>query len=581
MLKSTYSENCICARRSLSTIWTEVAVLIGSAFILSLAFPGFIFPEGLGFIAFFALIPVFAVIDNTSWKLTPFYGFLFGFTFYLFFNYWLKTFHALAIILVPVIKGAEMLLMFPCLKAASKWFGKRLGHWVQALIWVAYAYMSQSWFAGYPYGTICYALYKYHILIQVADLTGIWFIIFMMIAPQAYLGSWLQGVYDSRKMGMQPEKLTRRAAGSKASLIVYAVLFLFWVVYGIVSFSYWGKQESDMTWRIAAIQHNADSWKGGYTTYKRNFNNLRKMSLEALTKNPDMIIWSETAFVPSVSWHTNYPNPDSPETAELVKEFVEFGKSLPVPLVTGNPEGVLDSDDGSAYDDDGNWKRKDYNTVILFDDGAIKETYRKQQLVPFTEHFPYQKQMPWLYNLLLANDYNWWEKGTESVVFETTQGVKFSTPICYEDVFGKLCADFVKNGADILLNMTNDSWSGCTEAELQHAAIGVFRSVENRRTTVRSTNSGISCMINPQGKIIDPMDPFRMYWHIYDVEVYTQSSHGTTVYTQYNDYLALICKTAAFVLLALGGAWYFIGYVQSGSTRTSAWLKKRLMPRQK
>ncbi|MFA6935511.1 MAG: apolipoprotein N-acyltransferase, partial [Sphaerochaetaceae bacterium] len=178
MLKSTYSENCICARRSLSTIWTEVAVLIGSAFILSLAFPGFIFPEGLGFIAFFALIPVFAVIDNTSWKLTPFYGFLFGFTFYLFFNYWLKTFHALAIILVPVIKGAEMLLMFPCLKAASKWFGKRLGHWVQALIWVAYAYMSQSWFAGYPYGTICYALYKYYILIQVADLTGIWFIIF-------------------------------------------------------------------------------------------------------------------------------------------------------------------------------------------------------------------------------------------------------------------------------------------------------------------------------------------------------------------------------------------------------------------
>ena len=70
-----------------------------------MAFPGFVTNRGFGFIAFFALIPLFAVIRNTTWKLVPVYGFFFGFVFYLFFNYWLKTFHPLAILLVPIIKG--------------------------------------------------------------------------------------------------------------------------------------------------------------------------------------------------------------------------------------------------------------------------------------------------------------------------------------------------------------------------------------------------------------------------------------------------------------------------------------------
>ena len=64
------------------------------------------------------------------------------------------------------------------------------------------------------------------------------------------------------------------------------------------------------------------------------------MSLEVLGSDPDIILWSETAFVPSVAWHESYPS--DPATSALVEEFVSFGKSLPIPLVTGNPEGVID-----------------------------------------------------------------------------------------------------------------------------------------------------------------------------------------------------------------------------------------------
>lgn len=552
-MKLVVQQDISIRKRNLKTVGLEVAVLIASAFIYSLAFPGLLTENGIGFLALVALIPVFAVIRNAPVGACAAYGFLFGFVFYLFFNYWLATFHALAIILVPFIKAVEMLMCFLALKLCDKWF-KRYGYLAQAVCWVAYAYLSQSWFAGYPYGTIAYALYRYRVMIQIADFSGIWLITFMMILPQSFLGSWFCDWYNSYRKA----SLWAQVKKEKFPLIAYGVLVVFSLVYGIITLSFWNNQTPDITWRIAAVQHNADSWKGGYTTYKRNFNNLRKMTYEALLEDPDMVIWSETAFVPSVAWHTNYPNAsDAYDTAGLVDEFVEFGKSLGVPLLTGNPEGVIKVGE-EPYNEDGTWNRKDYNTVIFFDEGEIKATYRKQHLVPFTEHFPYEKQMPWLYNLLLANDYNWWEKGTESVVFETEQGVKFSTPICFEDVFGYLNADFVKNGADLILNMTNDSWSGAVSAEMQHAAMAAFRSIENRKTTLRATNSGISCLITPTGKIVDPMEPFKMYWHIYEVPVFTSDEH--TIYTENGDYLAFIFVWLSYAILAFGlvrASWIF------------------------
>jgi apolipoprotein N-acyltransferase len=364
-----------------------------------------------------------------------------------------------------------------------------------------------------------------------------------MILPQALLGRYVADQFTAAR-----EPFTEFLRKYIVAIISYAVVMLFVFVFGFISLAKWNDEEPELTWRVATIQHVADSWKGGYQTYKRNFNNLRTMSLQALQEKPDMILWSETAFVPSVYWHTTYKTDE--ETAELVDEFVSFGKSLPVPLLTGNPEGVLDDEDAPPLHPDGTWNRKDYNTVIMFEGGEIKNTYRKQHLVPFTEHFPYEKQMPWLYNLLLANDYNWWEKGYDPVVFETDEGVKFSTPICFEDVFGYLSAGFVRNGADVIVNMTNDSWSGAVSAEMQHLALAVFRSVENRKSTVRGTNSGMTAVILPSGQVVDPMEPFKRGWKIYDVPVYTEQEH--TIYTRHVDILAFLAIYSSIGLLAMG-----------------------------
>jgi apolipoprotein N-acyltransferase len=541
-------------KRGLGAYVSEVILLIATAVIYSFAFPGFLSDRGFGVISFFALIPLFAVIRNTSWKATPLYGFLFGFVFYTCFNYWLTTFHPLAILIVPIIKGGEMIVLFPALKAADRWF-KKYGFLAQAVIWIAYAYLGQSWFAGYPYGTLGYAVYEFLPFIQIVDLTGIWGITFVMILPQTLLGRYVGDFLEKKAVPFGTFFKSYIPV-----LAVYGVTLVGIFIYGAVTLSLWNKEEPDKTWRVATIQHSADSWKGGYTTYKQNFNNLRTMSLESLQGNPDMILWSETAFVPSVNWHTTYKTDEA--TAVLVNEFVDFGKSLPVPLLTGNPEGVLKDETQPPLLADGSWNRKDYNTVIMFEAGEIKKTYRKQHLVPFTEHFPYEKQLPWLYNILLANDYNWWETGYDPVVFETDTGVKFSTPICFEDVFGYLTAGFVRNGADVIVNMTNDSWSGAVSAEMQHLAMAVFRSIETRKSTVRGTNSGMTCVILPTGEIVDPMEPFTKGWHIYDVPVFTNEKD--TLYTLKDDWMAFLMIYLSCGLLVFGAV-----------RRVVDWKKKR------
>ena len=520
-------------------------MLLASAFVLAASFPGFLTDDGIAPLVFVALIPVFMVIRNTTWRCVWFHGFLFGLVYYFFFNYWLKGFHALAIVIAPVIKGGEMLLLFLALKAIDEAFPKK-GYILKGAVWAAYAYLAENWFAGYPYGNIVYALYPYPVLYQIADITGIWGIICLMVFPQAaaadYLYPWVMGKKGSFRLWLKSNLIP---------LIIWALLSVASIIYGIFSLAYWEDRIPSSTMRVACVQHNHDSWKGGYNTYRSNFNNLKRYTTESLVTDPDLVIWSETAFVPSVAWHTTYDAKGTvwEDIHDLTIDFVEYAESIGVPLLTGNPKSVIADPSLPPYDEDGNKNSVEYNTVILFQDGEIKGEYIKQHLVPFTEHFPYEKQLPWLYNLLKAMDYNWWIPGTEPTVFDLN-GVHFSTPICYEDAFGVLNAEYVASGAEVIINMTNDNWSKKPSAEWQHAEIAAFRSVETRKAMVRGTNSGITCLIVPTGEIQDPMKPFSMGTHTYEVPVYSQSDYGNTFYVEHIDLFAKIAIGVSIAALA-------------------------------
>jgi apolipoprotein N-acyltransferase len=296
------------------------------------------------------------------------------------------------------------------------------------------------------------------------------------------------------------------------------------------------------TVRAALIQHNTDPWKGGIVQYRENYRVLKRLSDEVLRDNPDLdlVVWSETAFVPRIYWHTTIR--DDPPSWDLVKELLTYLASQEVPFVIGNDDARKEPAKNPSDDN-----RVDYNAVMLFEKGEIKTLYRKLHLVPFTEHFPYQKQLPWIYDALIHADTHFWEKGREATVFEY-RGLKFSTPICFEDSFGYLSRDFVRNGAELIVNLSNDAWSKSLPAQMQHLSMAIFRAVENRRSMVRSTASGQTCAIDPNGRILAMAEPFTEAALTAAVPVVDSLS----LYTLYGDWLPVFFIAGALFLLIAG-----------------------------
>ncbi len=143
--------------------------------------------------------------------------------------------------------------------------------------------------------------------IQIADTVGVWGISFLLVYPSALLGAaFADGLAALRE---QWRRLFAPAA-------VYAVLFAGVIVYG---FAAQVDLRDAKPWRVALVQQNVDPWKGGYTAYRDSLDALLRQSELALQDNPQIVIWSETSFVPAIDWHTRY-RPDN-QTYQLVLEL--------------------------------------------------------------------------------------------------------------------------------------------------------------------------------------------------------------------------------------------------------------------
>ncbi|AEJ62158.1 Apolipoprotein N-acyltransferase [Spirochaeta thermophila DSM 6578] len=511
-------------------------LLVVSSILFALSFPNHVVLEGIPLLAYVALVPVFPVVRYGRWFEMPFYGIFYGFLSYALFNYWLAPFHPLAIIIVPVIYATYFLMVFPLLKLADVLFPRR-GYLVQTLVWIGYEYLKTTGFLGYAYGIMGYSQYAFLPLIQIADVTGVWGVSLLVVFPSAFLG-WglMHGVHRLREW----------CARERWVIAGYGLLLLVALVYGLfapVDYS------TAPRWKVALVQHDKDPWKGGLAAYRDGLERLMRLSDEALEEDPriEAVVWSETAFVPSIYWHLHVGT--DPESTALVNRLLTYLDSRdPVVFVFGNDDGR------PVKDAQGRMSRVDYNAVYVWKDGELLGPYRKIHLVPFTEHFPYERQLPGIYQWLKNADTHFWEKGSDYTVFDLGK-VRLSTLVCFEDTFGYLSREFVRRGAEVLVNLTNDSWSGLPSNAMQHMTISVFRAVENRRSLVRSTNGGITTAISPNGEILASLPPFVQDYLVCEVPVFTGR---TTLYTRWGDWFAWFVLSLASLLLA-GGLVFRLG----------------------
>jgi apolipoprotein N-acyltransferase len=529
-------------------ICIQLGLVLLSALLFAGSFPNLLIENGLPFLAWFAYLPALLVIRKSSLAQCVGWGAVFGLASYSLFNYWLSNFHPMAGTVVYSIYLVTLALVFLFLKLADLFFPRR-AYLVQWLIWLTYEFLKTKGFLAYSYGITAYSQWRVIPLIQIAEITGVWGVSALVTFPSFALAEALKKTQALREISMAITDFVKK---EKLPLICWTIALAGALVFG---FAKNRDYSSFPCANIALVQQNTDPWDAAKAptayqviqAHRRDLETLKRLSDEALSSapKPDMVVWAETAFVPRIYWHSTYRSDQ--DSWLLVRELLEYLSKKDVPFVIGNDDARVDI---SKNPEELEKNRVDYNAALLYENGELTETYRKIHLVPFTETFPYQKQFPFIYNALLKQDTHFWEKGNTYTVFQGP-GFSFSTPICFEDTFGYLTRTFVRAGADVIVNISNDAWADSLSSQNQHLSMAVFRAVENKRSMVRATSTGQTCAVNPDGRITAMAVPFTESW----INVNVPIVKGDTFYSLYGDYLGFILTLAAAIMLLSGAVW--------------------------
>ncbi|HVO37811.1 MAG TPA: apolipoprotein N-acyltransferase [Spirochaetia bacterium] len=486
---------------------------LASGIIFALSFPSFVRIAGLPVLAWVSLVPLFLVLRTVSIGRGIFLGTLMGVIQAMITNYWLGTFNLLTLQFVTVVTAVEYVpFMAAALLVVKR--SRSLGFLVFPAAWTVFDWVRSQGFLGYPWGMPGVSQYTFIPLIQAASVTGVWGVTFVVVLFNSVAASFIEG---------------RRAKAriERAPLIVLAAVLaaaLGWGVFRIAADAAAPPaRAAGKTVRLALVQQDADPRKDDYRSV---FETLVRLTNEALAARPDLVVWSETAFVPNIRrWSRE--DPAKYPLAGLVRDFLAYQKTIGTWLLTGNDDYELITREGIE-------ERLDYNGSVLFSpQGQRVETYHKIHLVPFTEYFPFKTELPALYRMLQNFDAYLWEPGKIHVVFRHPL-FSFSTPICFEDSFPGDVRLFARAGAQVILNLSNDYWSLTDTEALQHAANAVFRAVENGRPLVRASASGLTCMVDMRGRITARGPLYEPALLVVDVPV--SAAAGETPYALWGDW---------------------------------------------
>jgi apolipoprotein N-acyltransferase len=282
--------------------------------------------------------------------------------------------------------------------------------------------------------------------------------------------------------------INRRHAFFSPLLGVSLLVGMTW--YGVVHLHHF-ETTSYPSQKVAIVQANVSIVdKHNTLLVEANEERYRELS-RAHAENETLIIWPESVITRLI--------PDESRFRRREFELPDF---------PNNPAFLIGALTFDA-------QKRLYNSALaVHQSGEISAPYHKQVLMPFGEYIPFTRVFPWI--KYFAPELYEFTAGTEarSIRFGFDQGsgveqlLHVAPLICYEDVISAPSRFATLLGADVLINLTNDAWFGNTVALHQHHQIASFRAIENRRTLIRSTNSGLTAIVNPSGRTVESLPPY-------------------------------------------------------------------------
>jgi apolipoprotein N-acyltransferase len=523
------------------------ALAVASGLFLGFSFP----PVPLGFLAFVGFIPLLFLLDRVEIG-SP--ALRYSYVSFLVFNvvtlYWVGGFtHGRDVFLM--IGGAALLIIHPLFflvpivayLLVKKYLGGRFALLMFAFLWVSFEWIHSLGQLGFPWLTVGNSQSMDIAHIQFITLTGVYGISFWIVSVNALLYFLLRKLTQAEWALKSP-----RAALTFALTIA---ILLIPVIHGkaVLSESSQIKHQSPV--RIGVLQPDLDPWKKWEVGHQEQLETYIGLSRPLVEKQPHLVLWPETAIAFRIL---------TPKYAPVHEELRNWVDGTGCGLLTGFADITFydsaDAPRGSHTVQGTTIHYEDFNAIMLLEPRSARvQKYAKMRLVPFGERVPYAEHLTFL-----ADAVKWdvgisgWGIGRDTTVFTMMSGerqVKFSAMVCYESIYPELVSRFVKKGAEFLVVITNDSWYGKTSGPYQHAYYAALRAIENRRPVVRCANGGISCFIDPYGRISQATELFTQASIVGE----TEPSNENTFYSTQGDLFARVCTVVA--TLALLGA--FIG----------------------
>jgi apolipoprotein N-acyltransferase len=493
----------------------DYVLAIISGVLLALSFP----KAELSLFAWFAFVPLLLAISKKtpgrSFKL----GFVCGITAYGGILYWLNIVMTLYGKLPWLLSGILFLLLSAYLAlyiGVIAWLtrkGEAAG--ITPLLsfpvlWVGFEFLRSFFMTGFPWASLGYSQYGNLHIIQIADITGVYGLSFLVAFANVLLLRLIKGAVMK---------------GHSVYPVMSSVLFL--ALMGMtLGYGYMRLNDADKgePVKVALVQGNIPQdvkWDPAFQ--ESTIAIYERLTREACAGGVDLVVWPESA--------APFYFQDEPLFASRIKRLAVNVKGF---MVVGSP----------AYDYDGGSIKYRNSAYLLSPEGEPIGRTDKIHLVPFGEYVPLAKMLPFVHKLVVGiGDFS---PGNDTVPLSIGKG-KIGVLICFEGIFPELSRGYVRAGSRMLVNITNDAWYGRSSAPFQHLSMTVFRAVENRVPLVRAANTGITALIDSRGRILQESQLFKEAILTGEIRMGGEES----IYTRYGDVFAWLCLGVSAIILAL------------------------------
>ena len=431
-------------------------------------------------------------------------------------SYWI--FHATPLgVFAWIINALLMTLPWLLYRWVKTKYNLRIGLFALIAAWLAFEWLHFNWELAWPWLALGNVFAATPNFVQWYEFTGTGGGTLWVLISNCLVFLWLKSDTNKPKF-----------AYALLSIVLLPILASFIILNTV-------NVKSEKSAEFLVIQPNVNPYTKDYSfaEQQRNLVNLFNLADSSVTDDTDFIVFPETS-LPGNPWRSQInSHPDLQKLRDILPK-TEHGSIIvgadALKAFRNNEEKTATA----RYSENGEFYYDVYNASIFIRKDGENEFYAKSKLVPGVERMPYPKYLQPLQKLAIDLGGVGGSRATQKkrTVF-TNKNVSVGTGICYESVFGDYMNDFVKNGAEILVIITNDGWWKNTSGYKQHLHYARLRAIETRKTIARSANTGISGFIDEKGKLLQQTN----WWEKDTISATLPANNKITFYTRFGDYI--------------------------------------------